>query len=116
MVRANSTVCDRDPRDAARLLTHQYRLLACFPVSGTAGGIAVVAVGHPFDTVKVRLQSQSISKPIYSGAFDCVKKTLAWEGVGGLYKGVASPLAGQMLLEVLLSLLMGQIVISMIDF
>ena len=68
-----------------------------FPVSGTAGGIAVVAVGHPFDTVKVRLQSQSITKPIYSGAFDCVKKTLAWEGVGGLYKGVASPLAGQML-------------------
>ena len=65
-------------------------------VSGTAGGIAVVAVGHPFDTVKVRLQSQSVTKPIYSGAFDCVKKTLAWEGVGGLYKGVASPLAGQM--------------------
>lgn len=27
---------------------------------------------------------------------DCVRKTLAWEGVGGLYKGVTSPLAGQM--------------------
>jgi solute carrier family 25 carnitine/acylcarnitine transporter 20/29 len=66
-------------------------------VSGTVGGIAVVAVGHPFDTIKVRLQSQSIANPVYSGAFDCVKKTLAWEGVGGLYKGVASPLAGQML-------------------
>jgi solute carrier family 25 carnitine/acylcarnitine transporter 20/29 len=66
-------------------------------VSGTVGGIAVVAVGHPFDTIKVRLQSQSIANPIYGGAFDCVKKTLAWEGLGGLYKGVASPLAGQML-------------------
>ena len=27
---------------------------------------------------------------------DCVKKTLQWEGVPGLYKGVTSPLAGQM--------------------
>lgn len=26
---------------------------------------------------------------------DCVRKTLQWEGVGGLYKGVTSPLAGQ---------------------
>lgn len=60
------------------------------------GGIAVVAVGHPFDTVKVRLQTQSISNPVYSGAIDCLKKTLKWEGIQGLYKGVSSPLAGQM--------------------
>lgn len=31
----------------------------------TAGGLAVVAVGHPFDTVKVRLQTQSSINPIY---------------------------------------------------
>lgn len=31
-----------------------------------AGGIAVTLVGHPFDTVKVRLQTQPIDKPIYS--------------------------------------------------
>ena len=31
-----------------------------------------------------------------AGVVDCVRKTLAWEGVGGLYKGVTSPLAGQM--------------------
>lgn len=30
------------------------------------------------------------------GVVDCAKKTLQWEGVGGLYKGVAAPLAGQM--------------------
>lgn len=29
------------------------------------------------------------------GAIDCFKKTLQWEGVPGLYKGVTSPLAGQ---------------------
>lgn len=64
--------------------------------AGTVGGVAVTLVGHPFDTVKVRLQTQPTSNPIYSGAVDCVRKTLQWEGVGGLYKGVTSPLAGQM--------------------
>lgn len=38
------------------------------------------------DTIKVRLQTQSVTNPVYSGAFDCLKKTLQWEGVGGLYK------------------------------
>lgn len=101
------------------------------------GGIAVTLSGHPFDTVKVRLQTQSSTNPAYckplqslpyqsdstllslrfgtparlckssnfpvsheiaipaipeswlpsvAGAIDCVKKTLQWEGVGGLYK------------------------------
>ncbi|GAB4822528.1 hypothetical protein N2152v2_009574 [Parachlorella kessleri] len=65
-------------------------------VAGTIGGIAVTAVGHPFDTVKVRLQTQSMANPVYSGALDCFKKTIKWEGIPGLYKGVSSPLAGQM--------------------
>ena len=36
-----------------------------------AGGIAVTLVGHPFDTVKVRLQTQDFAKPIYC-AYPCV--------------------------------------------
>lgn len=64
-------------------------------IAGTAGGFAVVAVGHPFDTAKIRLQTQPSVNPIYNGFFDCVTKTVKWEGVGGLYKGVTSPLAGQ---------------------
>ncbi|KAK9842554.1 hypothetical protein WJX81_005801 [Elliptochloris bilobata] len=64
--------------------------------AGTCGGIAVTLVGHPFDTAKVRLQTQSARKPIYSGVFDVVRKTIQWEGPQGLYKGVTSPLAGQM--------------------
>ncbi|KAK9906772.1 hypothetical protein WJX75_007691 [Coccomyxa subellipsoidea] len=63
--------------------------------AGTCGGIAVTLVGHPFDTAKVRLQSQSSVNPVYSGALDVVKKTIQWEGPQGLYKGVTSPLAGQ---------------------
>ncbi|KAL6783689.1 hypothetical protein ACKKBF_B05440 [Auxenochlorella protothecoides x Auxenochlorella symbiontica] len=65
-------------------------------IAGTCAGFNVVLVGHPFDTVKVRLQTQSNTKPIYSGALDCFKKTLQWEGVKGLYKGMSSPMAGQM--------------------
>lgn len=64
--------------------------------AGTCGGISVTLVGHPFDTLKVRLQTQPMDKPIYSGVLDCARKTVQWEGLGGLYKGVASPLAGQM--------------------
>jgi solute carrier family 25 carnitine/acylcarnitine transporter 20/29 len=64
--------------------------------AGTCGGISVTLVGHPFDTLKVRLQTQPMDKPLYSGMIDCAKKTVQWEGLGGLYKGVTSPLAGQM--------------------
>ena len=65
-------------------------------IAGTLAGINVVIVGHPFDTLKVRLQTQPNDKPIYNGFVDCFKKTIKWEGVSGLYKGVQSPLIGQM--------------------
>lgn len=65
-------------------------------VSGTISGIAGCIVGHPFDTLKVRLQTQPVHAPIYSGLADCFFKTLKWEGIGGLYKGVGSPIVGQM--------------------
>lgn len=64
--------------------------------SGFAAGVNVTLVGHPFDTVKVRLQTQPENAKIYSGFVDCVRKTIQWEGVGGLYKGVTAPLAGQL--------------------
>jgi solute carrier family 25 carnitine/acylcarnitine transporter 20/29 len=66
-------------------------------IAGTIAGINVTIVGHPFDTLKVRLQTQPTDKPIYNGVVDCFKKTIKWEGFGGLYKGVQSPLIGQML-------------------
>ncbi|XP_029189604.1 mitochondrial substrate carrier family protein G-like [Acropora millepora] len=65
-------------------------------VSGTFSGIAVCLVGHPFDTLKVRLQTQPIDRPVYTGLLDCFVKTMKWEGIGGLYKGVGSPIVGQM--------------------
>jgi hypothetical protein len=41
--------------------------------AGTCGGVAVVAIGHPFDTLKVLLQTQPSDKPIYNGVIDAAK-------------------------------------------
>jgi hypothetical protein len=35
--------------------------------AGTLSGINVTLVGHPFDTLKIRLQTQPTNNPIYSG-------------------------------------------------
>ncbi|KAI1918993.1 carnitine transporter [Ophidiomyces ophidiicola] len=62
-------------------------------VAGGVGGICAVVVGHPFDLVKVRLQTAE--RGVYTGAIDVVKKTVAREGlVRGLYAGVSAPLVG----------------------
>ncbi|OQE43488.1 hypothetical protein PENCOP_c003G07445 [Penicillium coprophilum] len=67
----------------------QLRSLA----AGAAGGLCAVVVGHPFDLVKVRLQTAE--KGIYSGAMDVVRRTVAREGLArGLYAGVSAPLVG----------------------
>ncbi|KAL2915067.1 hypothetical protein HK105_205391 [Polyrhizophydium stewartii] len=59
-------------------------------VAGGLSGIAQVAVGHPLDTVRVRLQLSSE----FRGLWDCLVQTVRHEGVLGLYKGMAAPLAG----------------------
>ncbi|KAI7868081.1 mitochondrial carrier domain-containing protein [Spinellus fusiger] len=53
-------------------------------------------VEYPFDTVKVRLQTQSMHRPDFLGPWHCIKMTVQQEGVRGLYKGMASPLVGAM--------------------
>ena len=61
-------------------------------ISGMACGVSICLVGHPFDTIKVRLQTQPVNNPVYKGLADCFIKTLRWEGIGGLYKGVGKHL------------------------
>ncbi|XP_015602307.1 congested-like trachea protein [Cephus cinctus] len=67
-------------------------------LSGGFGGVCTVIAGHPLDTIKVRLQTVSKvgpnEQPLYSGTWDCAKKTIAKEGIRGLYKGMAAPLCG----------------------
>ena len=47
-------------------------------IAGGVGGVCAVLTGHPFDLVKVRLQTAE--KGVYSGAMDCVRRTIAREG------------------------------------
>jgi len=61
-------------------------------ISGGFGGVCVVVVGHPFDLTKTRLQTAPPG--LYKGALDVVKKTIAQDGLTGLYRGVVPPLLG----------------------
>ncbi|KAJ2688718.1 Mitochondrial carrier protein ymc2 [Coemansia spiralis] len=60
-------------------------------LAGSVGGIAQVFAGQPFDTVKVRLQTQP---ELYRGTIDAVRKTIQNDGFGGFYKGTTTPLVG----------------------
>lgn len=58
-------------------------------MAGVGSGLTKMAVGHPFDTVKTRLQC---SPPgVFSGPIDCLRKTLAKEKILALYKGGLAP-------------------------
>ncbi|MCJ1371828.1 carnitine transporter [Loxospora ochrophaea] len=74
---------------ATKATVSSFRDLA----AGGVGGVCAVIVGHPFDLVKVRLQTSE--RGVYSGAVDVVRKTVAREGLArGLYAGVSAPLVG----------------------
>lgn len=66
---------DAAPAQTANSTLAQLRSFA----AGGVGGICAVVVGHPFDLVKVRLQTAE--KGVYSGAIDVVKRTIAREGL-----------------------------------
>eukprot|EP01061_Rhynchopus_euleeides_P004889 TRINITY_DN1408_c0_g2_i1.p1 TRINITY_DN1408_c0_g2~~TRINITY_DN1408_c0_g2_i1.p1 ORF type:complete len:323 (+),score=119.91 TRINITY_DN1408_c0_g2_i1:66-971(+) len=61
-------------------------------IAGGAGGMCLVFVGHPLDTVKVKLQTDTTGQ--FKGTFDCVKQIVAKDGVRGLYRGMAAPIYG----------------------
>ncbi|CAG8479606.1 3882_t:CDS:2 [Acaulospora morrowiae] len=73
---------------AANLTTSPFLQEA---VAGTFAGWAQVTVGFPFDTVKVRLQTNG---QWYKNAIDCCKSIVRNESFLGLYRGVNSPLMG----------------------
>lgn len=88
-------------------------------LAGTVGGVASLLAGHPFDTIKTRLQAQShapafriqhapaainasipLLQPIatptyhYKSSIDALRRIVAEERFLGLYKGVTSPMLG----------------------
>eukprot|EP00931_Biecheleriopsis_adriatica_P089309 TRINITY_DN63462_c0_g1_i1.p1 TRINITY_DN63462_c0_g1~~TRINITY_DN63462_c0_g1_i1.p1 ORF type:complete len:286 (+),score=42.22 TRINITY_DN63462_c0_g1_i1:24-860(+) len=54
---------------------------------GAAHAVAIIAVGHPFDTLKTRLQLG-----MQGSMSSCVWHTLQSQGVKGFYRGAAMPL------------------------
>lgn len=77
------------PAAAPSPLAAQLRSFA----AGGFGGVCAVVVGHPFDLVKVRLQTAESG--VYKSAVDVVKKSIARDGLRrGLYAGVSAPLIG----------------------
>ncbi|GAA6061200.1 hypothetical protein JCM10212_001521 [Sporobolomyces blumeae] len=72
--------------------------------AGTLSGLSKLAIGHPFDTIKVRLQC---SKPgTYSGPWQCLVDTVKGEGPRALYKGASPPAVGWAISD---SMLMGSL-------
>ena len=59
-------------------------------VAGCVGGVAGIGVGHPFDTVKVRLQNDTVGR--FKGPIDVLQQTMKKEGAIGLFKGIETPL------------------------
>jgi len=55
-------------------------------LAGAVAGCVMTVVGHPFDTLKVRMQTASSS--VYSSTWACAKQTVSAEGFLALYKGL----------------------------
>ncbi|XP_012318408.2 solute carrier family 25 member 45 isoform X2 [Aotus nancymaae] len=58
-------------------------------VAGWISGAAGLVLGHPFDTVKVRLQTQTT----YRGIADCMVRIYRHESLLGFFKGMSFPIA-----------------------
>lgn len=65
-------------------------------VAGLLAGVATVAIGHPFDTIKVKLQKHNTETHgvKYRNGLHCSARILQNEGVKGLYRGATSSFVG----------------------
>jgi solute carrier family 25 carnitine/acylcarnitine transporter 20/29 len=58
-------------------------------IAGIVSGATKLIIGHPFDTIKVRVQIDASTLPL-----KCLKDTVRKEGFKALYKGATPPLFG----------------------
>jgi solute carrier family 25 aspartate/glutamate transporter 12/13 len=94
-----------DHRDAAdfdseiesqpiHLLSRIFYHATQFLLASIAGGVGILAV-YPLDFVKTRMMNQRIGVDgtrMYLQSFDCLWKTVQYEGFFGLYRGLLPPL------------------------
>jgi len=79
----------------AQVVSEQGKEAAKDIIFGSAAGIVGKFIEYPFDTVKVRLQSQPDGLPIqYKGPLDCFRQSWRADGIQGLYRGISAPLVG----------------------
>ena len=62
-----------------------------YQLSGAIAGVSRAIVGHPFDTLKVKLQTRP---EIYSSSMSALRAIVKTEGIAGLYRGVKAPIIG----------------------
>ncbi|PPQ95322.1 hypothetical protein CVT26_008167 [Gymnopilus dilepis] len=58
-------------------------------VSGVFAGLANGVVSGPVEHIRIRLQTQSNTNPLYNGPWDAIKKIYGQRGIAGIYKGQA---------------------------
>ena len=69
-------------------------------IAGSTAGAASVTVGHPMDTIKIRLQLYGSDK--YKGSIDCFQKMVKEEGVKSLFRGMLAPLVSSSIINAIL--------------
>ena len=63
-------------------------------VSGTAAGVIAGFVGHPLDTIRVRMQTSQSGAAAATSAFDCARTLLKKEGWRAFFKGLGPQMIG----------------------
>ncbi|KZZ87283.1 amino-acid transporter arg-13 [Ascosphaera apis ARSEF 7405] len=64
-------------------------------IYGSIAGITGKLIEYPFDTIKVRLQSQPDGAPLqYRGPLDCFQQSFRSGGIYSLYRGIGAPMFG----------------------
>lgn len=76
-----------------------YAQIAVDILAGTAAGLNVTFVGHPFDTMKVKMQ---MFPGEYDGFLSCAKSIIKNDGIMEFYRGVSSPIVGQIIFRSIL--------------
>ena len=77
--------------DEKRVEWYKEGLFSLF--TGFLFGATNSLVGHPFDTIKTKMQVQAeyLGEP---GYIECIRKVYKADGLIGYYRGVVPPLAG----------------------
>ena len=90
-VQTGTTIETKSVASVTRQTTEALKDIVFGSAAGTVGKI----IEYPFDTVKVRLQSQPEHLPLqYTGPLDCFRQSIQRDGLRGLYRGISAPLAG----------------------